>query len=53
MKAESTTVAKHRETKCHEEKESTERDLEFSSWISVVVPTCLSIGFVFTGSRLV
>ena len=43
MNVESTTLAGQRET-CNDEKKRADTDLEFSSWFSVVVLTCLSTG---------
>ena len=51
MKVELTALAGQRET-CHEEKKRADIDVEFSSWFSVLVITCLSAGFVFAGERL-
>ena len=51
---ESIALAGQRETTCHKEKERVDTDLEFSSWVSVVVLTCLSAaGFIFIDSPLV
>ena len=52
MKAESTALAGQRETISHEEKESAETDLEFSSWFFVEILTCSFADFIFTGSRM-
>ena len=52
MKVGLTVLTGQRET-CHEEKETADTDLEFSSWFSDVVRACLFVCFVFTASRLV
>ena len=52
MKAESIAFAGQRETIGHKKIERADAVLEFSSWVSVVVLTYLSAGFVFTGLHL-